>query len=54
MDETKAKFGIKVDKHYDGAWSFGICLSHWAEETYIFINFWKWSVSIGKLTIDES
>lgn len=49
MEETKAKFGIKVDTQWDNAWSFGICLSHWNEETYIFINFWKWSVSIGKL-----
>ena len=49
MEEIKAKFGIKVDTRWEGMWSFGICLSHWTEETYIFINFWKWSVSIGKL-----
>ena len=50
MDESKPKFGIKVDIPWEGAWSFGICLSHWNKETYIYINFWKWSVSIGKIT----
>lgn len=40
---------IKLDK---GDYSLGICLSSkkWNEfrETYLFINLWKWTVSIGR------
>jgi len=50
MDKSKSKFGIKVNKQLPGAWSFGICLTHWERETYIYINFWMWAVSIGKMT----
>ena len=50
MGEYKTKFGIVKDAKYPkGMWSFGICLSHYKEETYIFINFFRWSISIGKL-----
>ena len=42
-------FGIKVDKQFEGAWSFGSCISHSFGETYLFINFAIWSVSIGWL-----
>ena len=45
-------FGIKVDKHLGGVsgiWSFGSCLSHSFGETYLFINFLFWSISIGWL-----
>lgn len=50
MIEGKLKFGIKVDKYEkdEDMWSFGICLSHWLEETYIYANFWRYSISIGK------
>ena len=37
---------------WEGWWSFGICLSHSDDETYILINLFKWSVSIGKLYDD--
>lgn len=49
MIETKTKFKIDVFKKCEGIWSFGICLSHHFEETYISINFFRWSISIGKL-----
>lgn len=42
-------FGIKVDKQFKGAWSFGSCVSHSFGETYLFINFAIWSISIGWL-----
>ena len=31
-------------------WSIGICLSHNSRETYLIINLFKFSISIGKLT----
>lgn len=45
-------FGIKVISQVDGAWSFGGCISHAFGETYLFINFAKWSISIGWLMKD--
>ena len=42
-------FGIKVTTHCEDAWSFGSCISHSFGETYLFINFAKWSISIGWL-----
>ena len=50
MNETSDyKFGIKVNRHFEGAWSFGSCISHSFGETYLFINFAVWSISIGWL-----
>ena len=48
-ENSNYKFGIKVDRHFEGAWSFGSCISHSFGETYLFINFAKWSISIGWL-----
>ena len=45
----KRKFCIKVDNHEDDMWSFGIGLSHFVEETYLYINFYRWFISIGYL-----
>lgn len=42
-------FGINVVTHFNGDWSFGSCISHSFGETYLFINFAKWSISIGWL-----
>jgi len=54
MRETRnKKFQIKIDKCYKGWWSFGICFSHAWEETYLFINLFKWSISIGWLVSYE-
>ena len=47
--DNSVKFGIQVDKMHDQSWSFGMCLSHQFNETYVFINFFRWSVSIGWL-----
>lgn len=49
MPEGKCKFGIRVDKQWDKMWSVGACISHSFEETYLFINLVKWSISIGWL-----
>ena len=49
-DKHNVKFGIKVDsyKNWDGMWSFGSCISHtFLGELYLYINFYKWSISIG-------
>ena len=47
MMEGKMKFGIKVDKLPKYCWSVGACISHGTPETYLFINLFKWSISIG-------
>lgn len=49
MPESKCKFGIKIDKQWEGMWSIGSCITHSFEETYLFINLVKWSISIGWL-----
>ena len=43
------KFRVKVNPIIQEAWSIGLCLSHWYDETYLYINFFKWSISIGFL-----
>lgn len=50
MSEGKlVKFGIKIKKiDYEDQWSFGICLSHWGDETYLYINLFKSSIRIGR------
>lgn len=45
---SKKKFQVKVTKVYK-AWSFAIGLSSSDDETYILINFYKWSIAIGRL-----
>ena len=49
MIETKTKFKVSIFKNCVGMWSFGICITHHFKETYIYINFFRWSISIGKL-----
>lgn len=49
-EKTKCGPGIRVTRMPKGVWSFGICLSHAFKETYLFINFVKWSISIGWIT----
>lgn len=54
MQELKLKFGIKFDKMPKDSWSIGACFTHAFEETYLFINLFFVSVSIGKLyDLDE-
>ena len=52
MNKYKTKWRIQIDKMYEHQWSFGVCISHYKPETYLFINFFKWSISIGKLLVD--
>lgn len=52
-NKFKTKFQIVIDKQPERWWNFGICLAHNTIETYVFINFYKWSISIGKLFINE-
>ena len=47
-EDINYKFGIKVDQTH-GGWSFGSCISHLFGETYLFINFAKWTIVIGWL-----
>lgn len=49
MPDSEIGWGIKVDEIWEGNWSIGACLSHGFDETYLFINFFKWSISIGKI-----
>lgn len=51
MFEGKIKWGFEIEKMPDGHWSFGICLSHFVEETYVYINLFKWTISIGKILV---
>lgn len=43
------KFGIMIDKIGEDNWSFGINFSRDYKELYVCINFYKWSIAIGKL-----
>lgn len=49
MNDSKLCWGIDCRTMNDGAWSFGVCLSHMFDETYIYINFFKWSIAIGRI-----
>jgi hypothetical protein len=53
MPENKARPGVVVDKMHTGQWSVGICVSHLDTETYLFINFFKWTISIGWLLMPD-
>ena len=48
MSESKLRFGITCVPVDKGMWSFCIGLSHAWEETYIYINLFKISISIGR------
>lgn len=48
----KTEFKISVDKIDRGRWSFGMCLAHDEPETYLFVNLFKWSISIGRFICD--
>ena len=53
MNESHATtFQIIVDKHPKGLWSFGMFICHFDDETYILLNLFKISISIGKLYIN--
>ena len=48
-EKSNYGFGVAVYKNIEGSWSFGSCISHSFGETYLFINFAIWSISIGWL-----
>lgn len=50
-EKQKGKFGVTGYKHIKGAWSVGIAITHDDYETYLYINFFKWSIAIGILDI---
>lgn len=55
MTEGKLKFGINIEKIWKGSWSLGICFSHQFDgETYLYINLFKWTITIGKIYVYES
>ena len=50
MNETELKWGIKIDKlDVPNMWSFGACISHWGDETYLSISLIFVTVYIGKM-----
>jgi hypothetical protein len=48
MRDAILKTGIEFKTHPERVWSFGISLSHWEDETYLYISFFKWIILIGK------
>lgn len=50
-DTTKHYFGVNVENIEQGL-SFGMCLSYerYLGEFYLYINLFKWSISIGRLS----
>ena len=46
------RFRIKTDKYSNEMWRFGIGVSHLVDETYFYINFIRWSISVGYLYED--
>lgn len=53
MNELNStKFQISIYKHPKGLWNFGMFICHFADETYVLLNLFKISISIGKLYVD--
>ena len=50
--KLKPIFGYRINKHYDGSWSFGVCITRDKplRELYLFMNMFKFSISIGWFT----
>jgi hypothetical protein len=48
MDENKLRFGITFATMEKNMWSLGVALSHSYDETYLYINIFKLSISIGR------
>ncbi len=49
---NKIKFRIIVEKLYEHQWSFGVGVSHWETETFLYINIFHRTIRIGKLLGD--
>ena len=48
MTEQKLSAGIEISKMEKGQWSFGVCFSKYFDETYLYINLIKWTITTGK------
>ena len=48
MGESKLKYGIDFQGGLKERWSFGINFSYWKPEIYLFINLFRWTITIGK------
>lgn len=51
-EHNVVRFRIKMDKNQSNMWSFGIGISHFVDETYLYVNFFRWFISIGYLYED--
>lgn len=51
-EKNGVRFRIRTDKYSGDMWSFCIGLSHFVDATYLYINFFKWVISIGYLYED--
>lgn len=53
MAETKLRWGVKIDRiDFPRMFSFGMCLSRWEEEVYLYINLLFFSVCIGRMNLE--
>ncbi len=53
MAETNTRWGFKIDKLYPPEqWAFGFGISHWGDETYLYINLIFCTISIGKMYLE--
>lgn len=53
MPESKPKFGVEVQPMLAQTWSIGIAISHYIDETCLYINLFKWTISIGKICKEQ-
>lgn len=53
MNELKYGFGAKCITLAGKAWSFGSGISHSGGETFVFINFLFWCITIGWIVKGE-
>jgi hypothetical protein len=47
-----SKFRIKTGNLPNGMWNFSVGLFHHTDETYLHINFFRWSINIGHIYED--
>jgi hypothetical protein len=51
-EHNGVRFRMVTLKRPSDMWSFGIGFSHFNDETYLCINFFRWSINIGYLYED--
>ena len=47
MKENKFRFGISSGETDNELWSVGLCLTHYCDETYLYIALFKYEFCIG-------